>query len=303
MAEVLGIVLAAAVGALSGILTTAWKSRKDLEAQYDIDLRNRRIEAYGKLWKELQVLADYSPPGRLTPASAKNLSERLRRWYYEEGGFFLSEKTRAPYFNLQVALTELAEKSRTPGYEALDDETAKILRGLSSRLRTSTTRDVSTRIGPRLGPSIVSRIGRRWHRRAPLRITVDRRWDWDEQGAHTCYYVLLENRTDREVEVAHLSLGGAGPTKGDRLPLRVQVGELLEVAVMPKEAERGEQTTPALQVRLTKGNRPGAQVPPDVPIPMKVLVLPTRNVDRPRKRPGEPSEPDGSELDGSEPND
>ena len=32
-------------GALAGIVTTAWKSRKDLEAQYDIDLRKRRVDA------------------------------------------------------------------------------------------------------------------------------------------------------------------------------------------------------------------------------------------------------------------
>lgn len=46
MPEVVAILLAAGVGAISGILTTSWKTRKDLESEYDIDLRRHRIDAY-----------------------------------------------------------------------------------------------------------------------------------------------------------------------------------------------------------------------------------------------------------------
>jgi hypothetical protein len=45
--------LSAAAGVVAGIVTTAWKSRKELESQYDIDLRKRRIDAYVELWKLL----------------------------------------------------------------------------------------------------------------------------------------------------------------------------------------------------------------------------------------------------------
>lgn len=45
MTQLAAVVIAAFVGAISGILTTAWKTRRDLGAQYDIDLHKRRIEA------------------------------------------------------------------------------------------------------------------------------------------------------------------------------------------------------------------------------------------------------------------
>src|SRR5215218_2930030 len=103
------VILSAGVGALTGVVTTAWKSRKDLEAQYDIDLRKQRVEAYKELWKTLEPLAEYFPAGDFTPAVAKQLGQALRRWYFASGGLVLSGDTRAPYFNLQQALEGVTE--------------------------------------------------------------------------------------------------------------------------------------------------------------------------------------------------
>lgn len=276
MADAVAVILAAAVGALSGIVTTAWKTRKDLESQYDIDLRKHRIDVYKKLWKELQPLAYHSPQAPLTYGAVQELSERLRSWYYDEGGLFLSEKTRAPYLHLQEALTKLATPPpKREQRDALDDETTEIVKALGSRLRTSSTRDVSTRVGPRLGPSLASAVARRWRWWAPLRMSVDRRWSWDAKGAHTCFFVLLENRTDRVVEISKLSLDGVDAASMDPgLPLLVQAGEPLEVAVVPRAKGQPGQT-PTIQVRLTSGWQPSVKVPPDIPIPARVLKLPT----------------------------
>ncbi|MCY7283750.1 MAG: hypothetical protein LH679_09965 [Cyanobacteria bacterium CAN_BIN43] len=58
-------------GIVSGVtlayLGAVLKFQKDLEAEYDKDLRNRRIEVYKELWKPLQLLARYDRPEPLTP--------------------------------------------------------------------------------------------------------------------------------------------------------------------------------------------------------------------------------------------
>jgi len=61
----LELVIPALAGLVTGVAATAYKSRKDLEVQYDIKLREERIQAYKRLWKEidrLDRLAYYAPP-------------------------------------------------------------------------------------------------------------------------------------------------------------------------------------------------------------------------------------------------
>lgn len=280
MTEVVAILLAAFVGALSGILTTTWKTRKDLEAQYDIDLRKRRIEAYTSLWKELDVLADYAPPGDPTHEGMGRLSEALRRWYFERGGLFLSVKTRGPYFNLQEALKAIASDHDGGRDDVLDDDTAKVVKSLASRLRTSTTDDVATRVGPRLAGSFASRVRRRWRRvRRPVRATVDRRWAWNRGRAEACYFVLIENRSDREVQITSLELDGVTP-RLDK-PLLVQAGEPREIAVTPTRDDGAVGRVVRVAMVLSDGRRIETQNPPDVPISTVTF----------EQRPAAPAEP------------
>jgi hypothetical protein len=179
VSEVVLLIVSALIGALTGILTTSWKTRKDLESAYDIELRKHRIEAYGALWKLLQPLAFYSPPGALTYEGVRKLSEELRRWYYETGGLFLSERTREPYFELQRALTGLSVGLQDEE-TVTNEQIVEIVKALASRLRTTSTQDIETRVGPRLGTFILSRTLRRWDpRKARARVTVDRGWRWD----------------------------------------------------------------------------------------------------------------------------
>lgn len=131
-------------GLIAGIAGTAYKSRKALEADYDISRRKARTDVYQKLWGELQVLAKYSPPpfGRETVVK---LSVALRRWYFEQGGIFLSKRARNAYFDLQEALVQTLER--------LDDPAPlrELLRGRGSSLRTAMAADIATRDPPRLG--------------------------------------------------------------------------------------------------------------------------------------------------------
>jgi hypothetical protein len=128
-----------ALGLSSAYFGLHWKVRKELEAEYDKDLRAKRREVYAALWKLLQPLAKYSPPGELTTESFKRLSVELRQWYFEVGGLYMSAGTRDAFFALQDELnrpTADGDKARDAG----------------SRLRTATTRDVGARNEPLTGP-------------------------------------------------------------------------------------------------------------------------------------------------------
>ena len=95
----------------------------------------------------------------------------------------LSSRTRAPYFNLQQALTELTAGERATSDEVLDkdddDDTYEIVRALASRLRTASTDDVATRVVPALGERFGARLRALGHR-PQLRVEIDRRWDFTE---------------------------------------------------------------------------------------------------------------------------
>ena len=133
-----------AVGLIAGVLGTAYKSRKALESEYDIDLRKARIEVYKELWSALELLAKYSPPP-FSRGSVEQLSVTLRRWYFERGGIFLSKRARNAYFDLQEALVQTLE--------CIDDPTPlrELLRERGSALRTAMAEDIATRVAPRLG--------------------------------------------------------------------------------------------------------------------------------------------------------
>jgi hypothetical protein len=138
----LGTSLASAVG--GSVLTyvaTVLKIRQDLAAQYDADLRRDRIGVYKHLWKALEPLARYAPPGEFTFNKAHNLAVALRAWYFEEGGLFLSEPARDAYFDLQKALKGLGDRSD----HAVPQATLETLMGLGSELRTHLSQDVGTR--------------------------------------------------------------------------------------------------------------------------------------------------------------
>jgi len=90
----IGLASGAALAYLGAIL----KFRKDLEAEYDKDLRRHRIDAYVELWKPLELLARYDRPKPLNRKTLKELSVAMREWYFRVGGLFLSEDARKAYF-------------------------------------------------------------------------------------------------------------------------------------------------------------------------------------------------------------
>ena len=116
-------------------------TRRNLQLQFDASLRDLRIEAYKELWKHLKALAKYGRAEPLSKSESQQLAKDLRIWYFETGGFYLSQETRHDYFALLDGL-EVVTTGAEPILEVGDDE---FLRVLGSRLRTGMTRDVGTR--------------------------------------------------------------------------------------------------------------------------------------------------------------
>ncbi|MGZ6575529.1 MAG: alpha/beta fold hydrolase [Solirubrobacteraceae bacterium] len=153
MDTAVALIIPAVIGLVTGAVATAYKSRKDLEVQYDIKLREERIGAYKLLWKELDRLAYYAPEQPLTYGVANELATALRAWYFSVGGLLMSARTREPYFDLQRALKSVGDAHAGRDTE-LPRATGDALKQLGSRLRTSTTDDVATRVGPHLRHSL-----------------------------------------------------------------------------------------------------------------------------------------------------
>jgi hypothetical protein len=134
---------------LLGVIGTYLSTRRNLELQYDAELRRDRVSTYLELWEHTGALPRYTAgSGEFTRANAKELTTVLQRWYFGKGGLFLSRETRGDYFELKKGLDAVIKQGWGRGADAdgpLQPEAVEFLRVLGSRLRTSMTRDVGTR--------------------------------------------------------------------------------------------------------------------------------------------------------------
>ncbi len=144
------VLVSFALGVVSSYLGLYWKVRKELEADYDKDLRANRFRAYATLWRALQPLAKYARPAPLNAGSSEAMSVELRRWYFEEGGIYLSERARDAYFRLQNEIQSVLSRYRGTDHE-LKEPDFEGLRRTGSLLRTAMTLDLGSRKPPIIG--------------------------------------------------------------------------------------------------------------------------------------------------------
>jgi hypothetical protein len=126
VAALLGTLIGAAVGVIAAALTLLGvyvKARTDLklkeverdnqiamarwnlEAEYEKDLRKTRIEVYKELFVILKlIIGSERITNNLTESSIQNIVDKLRDWYYEKGGVFLSTPSYHHFMMLQVYL-------------------------------------------------------------------------------------------------------------------------------------------------------------------------------------------------------
>jgi hypothetical protein len=231
MNEFVTTVLGAGLGLLTGAVLALLASRQRLEVEYDIQLRNHRIDAYQALWKILEPLAYYAPPSAVTYAVATDLSQALRTWYFEVGGLFLSEASRDAYFDLQKGLGGVTKEPRPAGDLPLGTRRFERLRALASRLRTASTQDVATRVKPKHSGPLWRRLVRRVRGPGGLEVTVRRGWLWGEDEQE-CYSVLVQNPlSSPTVRVSRVFFETAPPLVVRKHPIRLGPGGHWEIAV------------------------------------------------------------------------
>ncbi len=156
---VIGLVGSAAGAIWAAYVGTRRRVLAELEGRYDAALRDLRLGVYPQLWAALQPLAKYArePPGPPAVEDVGAVCTRLRRWYFEEGGIYLSAEAREAFFQLQDALTAVsASGSSAPAKHTsarLAPDTFKALQAIASWLRTTLTYDVGTRRRFSLAPA------------------------------------------------------------------------------------------------------------------------------------------------------
>ena len=149
--------LAVVTGLVSGVLSSALtyfstrsKIRLDMRVEYDKSLHEKRLALYKDLWPKTEPLARFSPHCILTYNILKNVTEELRRWYFNEGGIYLSKRSRKPYFALKRELQRVLEDDHLVKQPdgPIDTKLRDAVLDAASRLRTSLADDVRARRSP-----------------------------------------------------------------------------------------------------------------------------------------------------------
>lgn len=131
VAAVVGFVVAAVLA-----LINSWLSGREKVAE---GVRTQRIAAYPTAWHRTGVVSRW-PRTDASREHILRLHEDLRRWYYGEGGMYLSTRARKRYEHLQLVLGSFLsqpESNMADHYESLMEA--------ASFFRTGLTKDLETR--------------------------------------------------------------------------------------------------------------------------------------------------------------
>lgn len=146
----LSLITGLIAGVVSAILTylgTRSRVRLDLIAEYDKELHTSRLEAYQELWKLLEPLAPYSTPAPVTYEVIKDMSQKMREWYFQRGGIFLSGGSREPYFELKKSMQDVINSKllQENKHVEIDEQCLINLQNQGHDLRAKLAEDIGTR--------------------------------------------------------------------------------------------------------------------------------------------------------------
>jgi hypothetical protein len=102
----------AAVTAIVASRIWVYQQFREIQRDYDKDLRTRRLAAYEELWRKFEPLAVYAPSESITYERVRELGRDLRGWYFNIGGLLFTQRARDAYFLVQDAIDQIA---RLPG--------------------------------------------------------------------------------------------------------------------------------------------------------------------------------------------
>ena len=131
VAAVVGFVTAAVLA-----LINSWLSGREKVAE---GVRAQRIAAYPTAWRRTGVVSRW-PRTDADREHIIRLHEALRRWYYAEGGMYLSTRARKRYEHLQLVLEAFLSRP-----DAVVADHYVSLMEAASYFRTGLTQDLETR--------------------------------------------------------------------------------------------------------------------------------------------------------------
>lgn len=151
--KILFAIVSAVISLVSSVVTflvTRSKSRLDMTIEYDKALHEKRLELYKQLWPKTEPLGKYASPDSFTYKSVTAVSSDMHDWYFNEGGLFLSRKSRTPYFLLKNAIQKVIDDKQLAikPDQQIPDAARQAIIDAAGRLRTSLADDVRARNAP-----------------------------------------------------------------------------------------------------------------------------------------------------------
>ena len=169
--EIVAGLIGAAATAILAILNRYLTSK----TQVAEEVREARLDCYPPLWK-LTSLVSVWPRSDPSSEDLRALHLALRRWYYTDGGLYMSENARDRYGEVQKLLALMVAGSASRPQAAapgVSDDAYPDLQDTCSALRSALTEDLETRAQRSVLRSI-HLVGRHWwqKRKADTRIAA-----------------------------------------------------------------------------------------------------------------------------------
>jgi hypothetical protein len=128
-----------------GVLGVVFKYWYDYKAMVLKLLWAKRYKTYRKLLRLTGLLPLYPHPATITYQEILNQSERMRDWYFSEGGLLLSRKARDKYFVAQKKIKEIVGDRKGINLNESLQEDYETIGMLLSEVRTELTNDLMSR--------------------------------------------------------------------------------------------------------------------------------------------------------------
>jgi hypothetical protein len=135
--------VSAGIAVASGFISAALNSWLQGRAQVSTELREARTKLYPVVWKHTNVVSRW-PWTAATFADLERLHLTLRDWYYDDGGLYLSENSRARYGEVQELIAAHVRGAETVSAQ-LPDRVYEAIEKTCSSFRTALTEDLESR--------------------------------------------------------------------------------------------------------------------------------------------------------------
>ena len=167
------IIISSLVGALVSYLGAVLKNALDTSSRISEHLLEKRTEQYTLLWDITRAIPRWPRDPSITYKNLEKLSQRLRDWYFDGGGIYLSRRSQDAYGKLQETVdciykgkTDKEKSAAINSDEADETNEYDQIRKKCSTLRTLMTDDLlSRRSAPKLDllKGLVTKVRSHFH--------------------------------------------------------------------------------------------------------------------------------------------